>query len=84
MTFASLPDGVKSAILESVSTEGAEKHPGEPTGAEKHPSRAGARPPLGSARHDAAVGLSRDSTTRIIDIYTGIRRDEDTNRWLVR
>lgn len=84
VTFASLPDGVKSAILESVSTEGAEKHPGEPTGAEKHPSRAGARPPLGSARHDAAVGLSRDSTTRIIDIYTGIRRDEDTNRWLVR
>ena len=65
VTFASLPDGVKSVILESVSTEGAEKLPG-------------------SARHDAAVGLSRDSTTRIIDIYTGIRRDEAANRWLVR
>lgn len=56
VTFASLPDGVKSSILESVSTEG----------------------------NDTSIGLSRDSTTRVVDIYTGIRRDEDTNRWVVR
>lgn len=56
VTFASLPDGVKSSILESDNTEG----------------------------RDTTVGLSRDSTTRIIDIYTGIRRDEAANRWLVR
>ena len=56
VTFASLPDGVKSSILESVGTEG----------------------------NDTSIGLSRDSTTRVVDIYTGIRRDEDTNRWVVR
>lgn len=56
VTFASLPDGVKTSILESTSSGG----------------------------NDTTVGLSRDSTTRIVDIYTGIRRDEDANRWLVR
>lgn len=56
VTFASIPDGVKSSILESVGTEG----------------------------NDTSIGLSRDSTTRVVDIYTGIRRDEDTNRWVVR
>ena len=56
VTFASLPDGVKTSILESTSSGG----------------------------NDTTVGLSRDSTTRVVDIYTGIRRDEDTNRWMVR
>lgn len=56
VTFASLPDGVKSVILESDNTEG----------------------------RDTTVGLNRDSTTRIVDIYTGIKRDEDANCWLVR
>ena len=56
VTFASLPDGVKTSILESTSSGG----------------------------NDTTVGLSRDSTTRVVDIYTGIRRDEDANRWMVR
>lgn len=57
VTFASLPDSVKSAILENPNAE----HDG-----------------------NSGVGLNRDSTLRIIDIYTGIKRNEETNRWDVR